>query len=300
MQALRKPMKSLPSVRPPEPPAGVAALRLRRNSPEDPSVQGDRLGRPHEPRLHSLTERLSVVPFDVRLHDIRFCYAPRAADSAMLFWYRFEPNGDSNATHTPVHVALHLRWFDDAGRALMWDTGAIEVEWHDQPHWSPLVAPMPLWPQHVRSLRFEILAQRTTDRVPLATGLVFKAANQDAAAPESQLMAFALPTREHPAERVAWLTKTIDEDLCSIRPLDWRRASHALPPSIDLRQPNLEDVDKLYFVDWKDLGRRITMLDRACTRSDLVSMVALPNVPGEQACVVGILKSGSRCRFELA
>jgi hypothetical protein len=103
-----------------------------------------------------------------------------------------------------------------------------------------------------------------------------------------------------PAEGAAWLTKTIDEDLCSIRPLDWRRASHALPPSIDLRQPNLEDVDKLYFVDWKDLGRRITMLDRACTRSDLVSMVALPNVPGEQACVVGILKSGSRCRFELA
>jgi len=93
--------------------------------------------------------------------------------------------------------------------------------------------------------------------------------------------------------------EAVHDDARSIRTLFCERKSEALPSLIDLSQASLKDVERFHFVDWKGFGRRVAMVDRACARSTFGSQAVLPHVACDQARVSGILKDGSRCRFEL-
>ena len=83
--------------------------------------------------------------------------------------YRFDSGGISRDEFPPQCIALRLRWTDDSGRALMWESPRIVIELQHK-CWCPCLAPAPVWPTGARQLRFDIVAERGDDRIPVATG----------------------------------------------------------------------------------------------------------------------------------
>jgi len=168
--------------------AGVASLQLRCAPTPRKDVQPGTSTRT-EP-LHFLVETPHISAYQPD-YNLLLRYSADSVESGLVLWYRFgRAPADGSVGAPPPWIALRVRWADDSGRTLVWESPRIIVELqHDA--WIPCIATVPLWPAQVRRLRFEVLAERGADRIPVMTGFVSRPGRE--AEGDDQALALNLP-----------------------------------------------------------------------------------------------------------
>ena len=233
---------------------------------------------------------------DARL--LQFCYAPAITGEGLILRCRPSKVEGDEAIEGDLFT-LHFRWFDDAGKTLIWESEEIDVELHEE-HWLPFVTKLPLMPEASQYLRFEIVAENGEERVPIAIGFLF---DEPVGRPEEsgrQVMALNMPkvTAVHLPHRS--LNEAASDPTTPTRVLDLIHEESMKRTTIDLAQPQLLDIMTLIFLDWYGIGRRLATLDLLQTGFQLSSRIAIPRRSRQTSQVIGVLKSGEYCRFLLS
>jgi hypothetical protein len=179
------------SLRVSAPESGVTSLQLRCTPAPWKDVGPGR--RACTEPVHSLVETPHISAYQPEYHRLLLRYSPDPVESGLVLWYRFggaRAPADGSVGVPPPWIALRVRWADDSGRTLVWESPRIVVELqHDA--WIPCIATVPLWPARARRLRFEVLAEQGADRIPVMTGFVPRPGRE--AEGDAQVLELKLP-----------------------------------------------------------------------------------------------------------
>jgi glycosyltransferase involved in cell wall biosynthesis len=303
----------MPGQTPMLPEAGIAFMRLRSLLPE----RGDTS--PPWVTAHSSLRSLldpedDVIPYDATAPFLRFCYSQGERGSNLLLWCRPEKTTGASQgkkrswfasaegkSVVRTRAALRFKWFGDQGKSLVGEGERIEVELYDEGYWRPIVARIPLWPADAGYLRFEIVAEKGEERVPLAIGFLFAEASGRSNESKGDVMVLSVPRPAEaslPGLNRPPFQRSTDRGT-STRVLELTRDDSPYKAEIDLTQTELLDVKTLIFLDWKCTGGSLAMVDTFQAAFQLASRIQLPPPPCEGYQTLGILKSGECCRFEL-
>jgi hypothetical protein len=289
--------------------AGGTVMRLRS---QPAVVSSARWSVPHSSLRSLLGPAEDPDPYGPGAPPIRFCYSPSRTGENLLVWCRPEPPRPSRYRkrswfaaldhngQKPARTALRFRWFDNAYRPLVWESDRIDVGLHEG-YWSPIITPVPLWPDDVPYMRFEIVAERGDDRVMAATGFLFVERSAEIGEPDdNKVMALGVP------RPVAATIQGLASPLTSVArdpEIDSRTLELSAVGSymlqVDLTQAGLDDVQTVLFLDWESAGRRLAALDTSQAGFQLASSVAIPRPGNDGARILGKLKNGKCCRLEM-
>ena len=158
-------------------------------------------------------------------------------------------------------------------------------------------SPMPVASKHAR---FEIVAGRGEERVPVAIGFLFSSPQGQPNEEQAEVMAFSVPrqwARSFSALRS--LIQGPNDSSTSIRKLEVATEKCSSMAAIDLTQEAMADVRRLLFLDWDSMGRHLVALDIAPAGFELASRLGMPRARNGECHVFGTLKSGEHCRFDI-
>lgn len=97
---------------------------------------------------------------------IRYCPIART-DADFIIWYRLVPGSESAEPRT---TALHVRWFDDQNRILMWEGNRNLLDLRRSDYWVPLLVESPMIPKASTYVRFEVVAGEHGGRRRIGVG----------------------------------------------------------------------------------------------------------------------------------
>ena len=203
---------------------------------------------------------------------ILFRHAPflgRGAD--LILWYRPMRAGAGAAEGA---LAVRVRWFDAAGRVLVWDSRALYLDLGGDRPWQPLAVPPALWPRGDPWLRFEIHAEAGRRRLSLCTGFVFAADwATEPDAEDDDVLALATPSPPLLPPGAPWETPVAaageSDRVVTRTPRPARRGG----ARVRLRTDAVGGAEILFFVDWDAFGRPLAaaqMPDAALPPATLV------------------------------
>ena len=284
------------------PAAGVASMRLRtrESAPSRKSNLTDRVS-----SIGSfLNPTADPIPYDPS-RSLAFSYAPTCSDDGLLVWYRPESSvrvgGKTNpkiskTAERRVDGVLRIRWFDNRGKSLVWESERIHVEFADRGYWRPILLPIPLWPAYATHLRFEVVAERGDERVPVALGFLCR--NQADSQSQPEVVALDARWPVPISESAVSKALTLMEDYTAT--LEVVRAKGAPILTVDLAQPVLSKVSDLILLGWAGLGRHIARIEiPKGRRHRTVVRAALPADWSGRGRVLGLLNDGELRRFNV-
>jgi GT2 family glycosyltransferase len=119
-----------------------------------------------EPPADAATD---LIPDD---RPIFFRYDPvRREDTDFILWYRAQQG--SPEFRARRYPALLVRWYAHDGRVLVWDFPRKVLDLDEIGYWQPLLLEVPLWPGNCPWMRFELVGESGTGRIPVCTGFIF-------------------------------------------------------------------------------------------------------------------------------
>ena len=290
--------EAMPGRAPARPDAGIAFLRLRSRvvkQADTPSslinVQGS---------LPSLQAPYGdVEPYGADAPLLQFCYAPYPTGEGLMVWCRPSKSENGDGIKGDLY-ALHFRWFDSEGKTLIWEGDGIDVELHEG-YWLPIVTPLPLRPVGAQYLRFEIVAERGEERVPAAIGFLFSSPQGRPNEEQAEVMAFSVPRQwaRSVSAQLRSLIQDPNNSSTSVRKLEVTTEKCSSMAAIDLTQEAVANVRRLLFLDWDGMGRHLVALDIGRAGFELASRLGMPRARNGESHVLGTLKSGEHCRFDI-
>jgi hypothetical protein len=233
------------------------------------------------------------------------CIARSNAD--FILWYRFTPLAGPEGTpsrNAPGTVSLHLRWFADDGRVLMWESSEYLLDIRRSDYWVPLLVEVPVCPGSCAYMRFEVVGVEAGARLPVGIGFLMNQCSNDTAierpTPVQDVLAFApwaVPYNgaAPPASRLNRLS-------CPIS--NYELTAHVSKEVPDLMMLSLGDesavsdgseVSTLFVFGWHGLGAPLLVIPhpdgaRLDARTSDPLRVALPRQAAQSLQVVAFTK----------
>lgn len=91
------------------------------------------------------------------------------ANADFLLWYRMIPVPMDAAAKA---ASLQVRWFNDDGAVLLWESRMLPIDLRRDDYWVPLLLETPMRPRRCRYVRFEVVIRGVQSSVLLARGFV--------------------------------------------------------------------------------------------------------------------------------
>jgi hypothetical protein len=240
----------------PAPPA-AEALQIERESQETPQ------------------SRHSLVPSGPALDPIRavqrvlFRYNPvRRLDADFVLWYRVaaavgtQPMPQKVTSGTFI---IHVRWFAEDGRVLMWEGSPTMLDASRTDYWAPLLVEVPVCPSDCSFMRFEVVAGEFAARRSLAIGFLFNvrpanpAANPGVTAPARDVLAL-----------IPWMVTTpgavsapanLEQMACAEADVGMSAELCAETPALMLLPIScLAGMDAIFVFGWPGLGAPLSII----------------------------------------
>jgi hypothetical protein len=238
--------------------------------------------------VRSLTEALLVdqpapEPYAHDAPSILFRHAPMVgAEEDFHLWYRPLRSAEHHRA-----AALRFRWYGPAGDVLLWEEAAHTVDLTDPRYWRPLLVPLPVSLAAVTYLRFDVVADRHAERVPVATGFVLSgAAHQSEFAGDALALTeldSGIRARIHPGRLLTELAK---DPATQVRSLSVHPAGRSDSPLLSVPLTSLQDLETIIVLNGPCMPRAMVSACLVRGPSDWPTSLLLPSAAASRDSVM--------------
>jgi GT2 family glycosyltransferase len=235
---------------------------------------------------------------------ILFRYNPVARlDADFVLWYRVVSAAETERMSEPGTIAIHLRWFADDGRVLVWESSRHLLYLGRTDYWVPLLVEAPVCPNGRAFMRFEVVAGESGPQRLLAAGFLFERKSVGSAAmrdvPPPALDAIALTPWVVPEADTPPPSANLDELLCSLHDTGLTPEFCAQAPALMLLPfSSLADLETAFLFGWHGLGAPISVVQAhgaSGTEKFAPLYVALPRQAAHALRIVAFTKNQGYC-----
>jgi Capsular polysaccharide synthesis protein len=252
---------------------------------------------------YSFVPRGSILEPDRITSEIIFRYNPIArSDADLIVWYRVAPPDRAQKAAYRLAsgtCAIHLRWYADDDRILMWESTPNLLDLCRTDYWVPLLVEVPVCPRGCAFMRFEVVAGESSVRRPLAIGFLI---NHPSA--ESTVARGVPPPAIDVLALTPWPLPIVQSLLppVNLGDLEFPALPERLTPQLCAQAPalvllpigSLIELDAVFLFGWEGLGTPLSVIrlpDRGLpsANSFAPTQIALPRLALQSVRVVAFI-----------